>query len=256
VIHPQAIVDPKARLAANVQVGAFCVIGPDVEIGEGSWIGPHVVINGPTIIGRDNRIHQFCSLGEAPQHTGYRGEPTRLVIGDRNIIREYCTMNRGTVAGGGETRVGHDGFFMAYCHLAHDCRIGNHVIFANASSLAGHVTVGDRAILGGFTIAHQFCRIGSFVITALGSVIFKDIPPYLMAAGNPIAPGGINLRGLKRNGFSEDAIAAIRRAFKVLYKSNYTVQEALVELRRMAGTQPELAPFADFVAASDRGLIR
>ncbi|OGI38900.1 MAG: acyl-[acyl-carrier-protein]--UDP-N-acetylglucosamine O-acyltransferase [Candidatus Muproteobacteria bacterium RBG_16_62_13] len=256
MIHPQAIIDPGARLAANVQIGAFSIIGPDVEIGEGTWIGPHVVIHGPTVIGRDNRIYQFCSLGEAPQHTGYRGEPTRLVIGDRNVIREYCTMNRATVAGGGETRVGNDGFFMAYCHLAHDCRIGNHVIFANASSLAGHVTVGDHAILGGFTISHQFCRIGAYAITALGSVIFKDIPPYLMAAGNPISPGGINLRGLKRNGFSEDAIAAIRRAYKVLYKSDHTVPEALTELREMSKSHPELVPFTDFVAGSDRGLIR
>jgi len=256
VIHPQAIVDPAARIDATVQIGAFSIIGPDVEIGKGSWVGPHVVINGPVTIGRDNRIYQFCSLGEAPQHTGYRGEPTRLVIGDRNVIREYCTMNRGTVAGGGETRVGNDGFFMAYCHLAHDCRIGNHVIFANASSLAGHVTVGDRAILGGFTISHQYCRIGAYVITALGSVIFKDIPPYLMASGNPVAPGGINLRGLKRNGFSGEAIAAIRDAYKILYKSNHTVQEALIELRRLSDTHPELACFADFVADSDRGLIR
>ncbi|MEK6551278.1 MAG: acyl-ACP--UDP-N-acetylglucosamine O-acyltransferase [Pseudomonadota bacterium] len=256
MIHPQAIVDPKARLAAGVQVGAFSVVGPEVEIGEGTWIGPHVIINGPTVIGRENRIYQFCSLGEAPQHTGYKGEPTRLVIGDRNIIREYCTMNRGTVAGGGETRLGHDGFLMAYCHLAHDCRIGDHVIFANATSLAGHVTVGDRAILGGFTIAHQFCRIGAFVITALGAVTFKDIPPYFIAAGNPAGPGGINLRGLRRNGFTDEAIATIRRAYKILYKSGSTLEEALIELRALAATHGELQRLVDFIAGSQRGLIR
>ncbi|MEK7262000.1 MAG: acyl-ACP--UDP-N-acetylglucosamine O-acyltransferase, partial [Pseudomonadota bacterium] len=188
MIHPQAVVHPQAHIAKNVEIGAYSIIGADVEIGEGTWIGPHAVINGPTRIGRDNRIYQFASLGEAPQHLGYQGEPTRLDIGDRNIIREYCTFNRGTVPGGGVTRLGHDNFIMAYCHLAHDCQVGNHIIFANCASLAGHVSVGDYAVLGGFTVAHQFCRIGPYCMTALGAITFMDIPPYVIASGNPAEP--------------------------------------------------------------------
>jgi UDP-N-acetylglucosamine acyltransferase len=256
VIHPQALVDPKARIGKGVQIGAFSIIGADVEIGDNSWIGPHVVINGPTRIGADNRIYQFCSLGDAPQHTGYKGEPTHLEIGDRNIIREYCTLNRGTVVGGGVTRLGSDNFLMAYCHLAHDCQVGNRTIFANCASLAGHVTVGDYAILGGFTVAHQFCRIGAHCITALGTITFKDIPPYVVAAGNPAVPHGINARGLKRRQFSEEQIQNLRRAYKVLYMSEQGLDDALAQLDEMARVGAEVAPLVEFVRASARGVIR
>ncbi len=256
MIHPQAIVDPRARVGANVAIGAFSIIGPDVEIGEGTWIGPHVVINGPTRIGRDNRIYQFSSLGDAPQHFGYKGEPTRLEIGDRNIIREYCTFNRGTVAGGGVTRLGNDNFIMAYCHLAHDCHVGNNTIFANCASLAGHVTVGDYAVLGGFTVAHQFCRIGTYCMTALGAITFMDIPPYVTASGNPAEPHGLNLRGLKRRGFSEDAIDAIRQAYKTLYKSKLKLSEAVERLEKTGKRFPEVQHFVEFIKASERGIIR
>jgi UDP-N-acetylglucosamine acyltransferase len=256
VIHPQALVDPKARIGAGAEIGAFSIIGPDVEIGENTWIGPHVVIHGPTRIGAGNRIYQFCSLGDAPQHTGYKGEPTRLEIGDRNIIREYCTLNRGTVAGGGVTRLGNDNFLMAYCHLAHDCQVGNRTIFANCASLAGHVTVGDYAILGGFTVAHQFCRIGAHCITALGTITFKDIPPYVIASGNPAVPHGINVRGLKRRQFSEEQIQNLRRAYKVLYMSDRQLDEALAQLTDMARSGAEIAPLVEFVRASERGVIR
>lgn len=256
MIHPQALVDPQARIGKNVDIGAFSIIGPGVEIGDNSWVGPHVVINGPTRIGADNRIYQFCSLGDAPQHTGYKGEPTRLEIGDRNIIREYCTLNRGTVVGGGVTRLGSDNFLMAYCHMAHDCQVGNRTIFANCASLAGHVTVGDYAILGGFTVAHQFCRIGAHCITALGTITFKDIPPYVVAAGNPAAPHGINVRGLKRRQFSEEQIQNLRRAYKVLYMADQRLDDALSQLDDMARTGTEIAPLVEFVRASERGVIR
>lgn len=256
MIHPQAVVHPTARLAEDVNVGAFSVIGAEVEIGAGVWIGPHVVINGPTRIGRDSRIYQFCSLGEAPQHLGYQGEPTRLEIGDRNIIREYCTLNRGTATGGGVTRLGHDNFIMAYCHVAHDCQVGSHTVFANCASLAGHVHVGDYAFLGGFTVAHQFCRIGAHCMTALGTITFMDIPPYVTASGNPAAPHGLNVRGLKRRGFGESAIESLRQAYKLLYKSKLRLSEAIVQLDALARDHAEVHLFAEFVKASERGIIR
>lgn len=256
MIHPQAIVDPKARLAANVHVGAFSVIGADVEIGEGSWIGPHVVINGPTRIGRDNRVYQFSSLGEAPQHLGYKQEPTWLEIGERNIIREYCTLNRGTVAGGNVTKIGDDNFIMAYCHIAHDCSVGNKTVFANNSSLAGHVRIGDHAVLGGFTMVHQFCRVGAHCMTGVNTVTFKDIPPYLMVGGNTAAPHGLNLRGLKRRGFSEEVIEALKRAYKVVYRSDQLLTQALSELQPLAGQFPEVKHFMEFIAESERGIVR
>lgn len=256
MIHPQAIVDPRARLGEQVEVGAFSCIGADVEIGDRTRIGPHVVILGPTRIGSDNRISQFCSLGDAPQHTGYRGEPTRLEIGDRNTIREYCTFNRGTVPGGGVTRLGDDNFIMAYSHVAHDCQVGNHTVFANASSLAGHVHIGDYAVLGGFTLVHQFCRIGAYCMTAVGTILFKDVPPYVTAGGSSAAPHGINVRGLKRRNFNDDSIAAIKRAYKVLYKSGLLLEQAVAELERMAQAHAELVPLVDFIRQSERGIIR
>lgn len=255
-IHPTAIIDPKARLGAGVSVGAYSVIGPDVEIGENTWIGPHVVINGPTRIGRDNKIHQFSSIGEAPQDKKYSGEPTRLEIGDRNIIREYVTMNRGTPGGGGVTRIGSDGLFMAYIHVAHDCQIGDKVIFSNNASLAGHVHVGDQVILSGFTLVHQFCSIGAHAFTGMGSAISKDVPPYLMVAGNPAEPHGINKEGLKRRGFTPQAIQTLRQAYKVLYRSGLSLEEATERLKTMASDCQELKIFVDFFDSSKRSIIR
>jgi UDP-N-acetylglucosamine acyltransferase len=256
LIHATAIVDAGARLGKGVSVGAYSTIGPDVEIGEGTWIGSHVVLHGPTRIGRENRIYQFCSIGDAPQHLGYKGDPTRLEIGDRNVIREYCTLNRGTVAGGGVTRVGSDNFVMAYCHIAHDCQVGDHTIFANASSLAGHCVIGDYAVLGGFTLVHQHCRIGAFCMTAVNTVLFKDVPPFVMASGDGGTPHGINLRGLKRRGMSEDTILAIKRAYKTLYRSGLKFDEAIEQIERVAGGEAELRRFVEFLKSSERGIVR
>lgn len=255
MIHPLAIVDPGAKLGKDVQIGAFSIIGAGVEIGNGTWIGPHVVINGPTRIGIENRIYQFSSLGEAPQHLGYKGEPTWLEIGDRNIIREYCTLNRGSVGGGGVTRLGHDNFIMAYCHLAHDCQVGNRTIFANGTSLAGHVRVEDQVIFGGFTMIHQFCRVGAHAMTGISTVTFKDIPPYLLVAGNTAVPHGLNVRGLKRRNFSEQSIEALRQAYKLVYKSGLRLSEATEQLAQMA-TNPEVRHFLDFIKQSERGIVR
>ncbi len=256
MIHPLAIVDPGAKLGKDVQVGAFTIIGADVEIGNGTWIGPHVVINGPTRIGTDNRIYQFASLGESPQHLGYKGEPTWLEIGDRNIVREYCTFNRGTVAGGGVTRLGHDNFVMAYCHVAHDCRVGNRTIFANGTSLAGHVSVEDQVIFGGFTMIHQFCRVGAHSMTGINTVTFKDIPPYLLVAGNTAIPHGLNARGLKRRNFSEQTIESLRQAYKLVYKSGLRLSEATEQMAQLAGASPEVRHFLDFIRQSERGIVR
>ena len=256
MIHPQAIIDPSARLGENVHVGPFSVIGAGVEVGDGSWIGPHVVINGPTRIGRQNRIFQFSSLGEAPQDLKYAGEPTRLEIGDRNIVREYCTFSRGTVAGGGLTHIGDDNLFMAYVHVAHDCHVGNKTVFANCASLAGHVSVGDYAILGGFTGIHQFCRVGAHCMTGIATITFKDVPPFILASGNTARPYGLNLRGLKRRGFSEAAIDALRRAYKVIYRSGLKLDQALERLDSMAQEHEEVRHLVDFIRQSQRGIIR
>lgn len=256
-IHPTALVDPAARLGENVTVGAYTIIGAEVEIGDGTWVGPHVVINGPTKIGRDNRIFQFSSLGEMPQDKKYAGEPTRLEIGDRNTIREFCTFNRGTVQDAGVTRLGNDNWIMAYVHVAHDCQVGNHTIFANNSQLAGHVHVGDWAILGGYTGVHQFVRVGAHCMTGVGSVVLQDIPPYVMAAGNPAQPHGINSEGLRRRGFAAETIASIRRAYKTLYRSGLKLDEAVAAIRAEAqGGVAELAPLAEFLAQPGRGIIR
>ena len=255
-IHPTAIVHSGARLAAGVEVGAYTVIGEHVEIDAGTSIGPHAVVTGHTRIGRDNRIFQFVSLGEAPQDKKYAGEPTRLEIGDRNTIREFCTFNCGTVQDAGVTRIGHDNWVMAYVHLAHDCQVGNHTIFANNSQLAGHVRVDDHAILGGFTAVHQFCRIGAHSITAIGTVVLQDIPPFVTASGNTAAPFGINSEGLKRRGFSADAIASIKRAYKTLYKSGLGLEDAKLQIAVQREQCPELQPLLDFLALSTRGIIR
>ena len=256
MIDSRAIIDPKATLAAGVSVGPFSIIGPDVEIGANTWIGPHVVINGPTRIGADNKIYQFASIGDAPQDKKYAGEPTRLEIGDRNTIREYCTINRGTVQGGGVTKIGDDNWIMAYVHIAHDCRVGNHVIFANHTTLAGHVTVDDHVICGGFTGIHQFCHIGRHCFTAISTIVVKDVPPYLMIAGNTAKPSGLNKEGLKRHGFSAATITLLRKAYKIVYREGLTVQQALDKLQLLGAASEEVASFAEFISRSSRGIVR
>ena len=254
--HPTALIHPGARLADDVEVGAYSIIGEHVEIGAGTTVGPHVVIGGHTRIGANNRIFQFSSLGEIPQDKKYADEPTRLEIGDNNTIREFCTLNLGTAQDAGVTRVGNNNWIMAYVHLAHDCQIGNHTIFANNAQLAGHVQVGDYVILGGFTAVHQFCQIGAHVITGISTVLLQDIPPYVMVSGSPSAPYGINSEGLKRRGFSGDAVMAIKRAYKTLYKSGLSLDEARNVILEQADTHPELHALADFLSHSQRGIVR
>ncbi len=256
MIHQTAIVDKSANLADDVSVGPYSIIGANVEIGAGTTIGPHVVINRPTSIGKNNRIFQFASLGDEPQDKKYNGEPTRLEIGDNNVIREYCTMSRGTVQDEGVTRVANDNWIMAYVHIAHDCRIGSHTIFANSASLAGHVTVEDYAILGGFTLVHQFCKIGAHCFTAMNSVISKDVPPYLMIAGHMAKPYGLNTEGLKRRGVSNEVLSALKSAYKVLYRSNLTVDQAITELAELAKKHKEVDQFVKFLQAATRGIVR
>ena len=254
--HPTAIIHPGAKLADDVEVGAYSIIGEHVEIGAGTVVGPHVTIGGHTRIGARNRIFQFCSIGEIPQDKKYAGEPTRLEIGDDNTIRECCTFNVGTAQDTGVTRMGSHNWVMAYVHVAHDCQVGNHVIFANCTQLAGHVHVGDHAILGGFTGVHQFCKVGAHVMTGVGSVILQGIPPYVMAAGNPTAPHGINSEGLKRRGFTSETIMTIKRAYKTLYKSGLTLEKARETILEQAGACPELSLLTDFLGSSTRGIIR
>ena len=256
MIHPSAIVHPGARLGANVSIGAYSVVGEHVEIGSDTRIGPHVVIEGHTRIGRDNRIFQFSSLGAAPQDKKYADEPTRLEIGDGNTIREFCTLNCGTVQDAGVTRLGNGNWIMAYVHIAHDCQIGDHTIFANNAQLAGHVHVGDYAILGGFTGVHQFVRIGAHSFTAIATVLVHDLPPYVMAAGDTAKPHGINTEGLRRRGYSAAALAAIKRAYKTLYKSGLTLDQARAQLAEQARTCAEIGPLTDFLQSSTRGIVR
>ncbi|HUW29869.1 MAG TPA: acyl-ACP--UDP-N-acetylglucosamine O-acyltransferase [Sulfuriferula sp.] len=256
MIHPSAIIHSGAQLGANVSIGPYAVIGEHVVIGDGTTVGAHTVISGHTLIGRDNHIFQFNSLGEIPQDKKYAGEPTRLEIGDRNTIREFCTLNLGTVQDAGVTRIGNDNWIMAYVHIAHDCRVGDHTIFANNASLAGHVTVDDHAILGGFTGVHQFCKIGAHVMTGISSVVFKDIPPYIMAAGQPAAPHGINAEGLRRRGFSPEALVGLKRAYKTLYREGLTFVQAQERLAEQAQDVPEVQLLVDFLSQADRGIIR
>jgi UDP-N-acetylglucosamine acyltransferase len=256
MIHPTAIVEAGAKIGANVEIGPYTLVGPNVEIGDNTVIGPHVVIKGHTRIGRDNRIFQFCSLGEIPQDKKYTGEPTRLEIGDRNTIREFCTFNLGTVQDRGATSIGDDNWLMAYVHIAHDCVVGNKTIFANGASLAGHVVVEDWVIFGGFSGVHQFCRVGAHVMTAASSLILQDVPPYVMAAGNSAQPYGIHVEGLKRRGFTAEAITALKRAYRTLYKSGLTLEEAKAKLADDARTQPDIQRIVDFLGGSKRGIIR
>jgi len=254
--HPTAIIHPAAKLADDVEVGAYSIIGEHVEIGAGTVIAPHVVVTGHTRIGKNNRIFQFCSIGEIPQDKKYAGEPTRLEIGDNNTIRESCTFNVGTAQDVGVTRFGSNNWVMAYVHVAHDCQIGDNVILANSTQLAGHVHVGDYAILGAFTGAHQYCKIGAHVITGGGSIVFKDIPPYITASGYPVEPHGINSEGLKRRGFSSEQIAAVKRAYKTLYRSELTLEAARAALQEQAAQHPEIQIMVDFIDHADRGIIR
>lgn len=256
MIDPRAIVDPGAELDPDVEVGPFAVIGAGVRIGAGSWIGSHAVIKGPTTLGRKTRVFQFASIGDAPQDRKYAGEPTRLEVGDRNVFREFCTINRGTVGGHGVTTIGDDGLFMAYSHVAHDCTVGNHCIMSNCTALAGHVQLGDWVILSGYSAIHQFCKIGSHAFLANNAAVTRDVPPYLLVAGSPAEPKGVNSEGLKRRGFSPAQIANIKGAYRLFYRSGLKLAEATAELKALVPTQPELAPFVDFLAASERSIIR
>jgi UDP-N-acetylglucosamine acyltransferase len=256
MIHPTAIVHPGAKLGRNVEVGPYTIIGEHVEIGEGTRIGAHAVIAGNTRIGAGNQIFHHVSLGEVPQDKKYAGEPTRLEIGDNNVIREFCTFNTGTVQDLGYTRLGSGNWIMSYVHLAHDCVVGNNTVLANCTQLAGHVEVHDHAILGGFTGVHQFCRVGAHAITGVGSVVLADVPPFVTAMGNTAEPHGINAEGLKRRGFSAAAITEIRRAYKTLYRSGLTLEQAKAALEERAAKFPEVGLMADFLAASRRSIIR
>jgi UDP-N-acetylglucosamine acyltransferase len=255
-IDPRAVVSPKAELAADVVVGAYSIIGDDVTIGAGTWVGPHAVINGPTTIGQGNRIFQFASLGDAPQDLKYKGEPTRLVIGDRNVFREFTTMNRGTAQGGGVTTIGSDNLFMAYTHVAHDCVVGNRCVMANYATLGGHVHLGDWVIMGGYAGIHQFTKVGPHAFLGNNAAVTRDVPPYVMAVGSPAVPHSINSEGLKRRGFTEAQIRNLKNAYRVLYRSDLKLADAVVELKRRAETQPELQIFVDFIGESTRSLVR
>jgi UDP-N-acetylglucosamine acyltransferase len=256
LIDPTAVIDPAAQLDSGVSIGPYSIIGPDVVIGSGSVIGPHVVINGPTSIGRDNRIFQFASIGDAPQDKKYAGEATRLEIGDRNTIREFVTINRGTVQDEGVTVLGNDNWIMAYVHIAHDCRIGDHTIFANNASLAGHVRIFDHVILGGFTLVHQFCAIGSHALTAFGSGISKDVPPYVTVGGSPARAHGLNMEGLRRRGFSPESRMALKRAYRTLYRENRSLEDALAQLRQQAAGDANVAVLTEFLEQQTRGIVR
>lgn len=256
MIHPTAIIDPSAKLADSVEVGAYTVIGANVEIGEKTWIGPHVVIQGPTKIGAENKLFQFSSIGDVPQDKKFHGEISYLEIGDRNTIREFATINRGTEDGGGTTRIGNDNWLMAYIHIAHDCIVGNNTIFANNASLAGHAVIEDFAILGGFTLVHQFCKIGQHAFCGMGSAISKDVPPYIMANGSPAHVHGLNSEGIKRKGFSKEAMQALREAYKIIYRNNNTIEVAKSELKLLAEKFPEVDNMLTFLNNSSRGILR
>lgn len=257
MIHPTAVIDPLAIIAEDVEIGAYSVIGADVTIAAGCVIGPHVVIQGPTTLGRDNRIYQFASVGEACQDLKYSGEATRLEIGDRNTIREFVTLHRGTVQDTGVTRIGNDNLLMVSTHVAHDCMIGNHVILSNGASLAGHVRVDDHAILSGFTLVHQFCHIGAHAFSGMGSAIAKDVPPYTLVSGNPAVPHGINTEGLKRRGFSNETIRAIKNAYKKLYLSSERLEHAIDAIADSnTGGLAEIDSFVAFLRNSKRSIVR
>ena len=261
-IHATAIVDSGAELDSSVTVGPYSLIGPHVRIGAGTTIGPHCVLEGHTTIGRDNHIFQFNSLGAIPQDKKYAGEPCELVIGDRNTIREFCTFNIGSPGGAGVTRIGDDNWLMAYVHLAHDCSVGNNTIFANNAQLAGHVQVGDWAILGGFTVVHQFVKIGAHSMTAMCTLLFADLPPFVMCQGQPAAARSMNFEGLRRRGFSPERVAAVKAMHKALYRDDLTLQAARVRIAELAQTSPESGPDVAMMlsfleqTSPQRGIVR
>lgn len=256
MIHQTAIIDDNAKIADNVSIGAYSIIGADVEIDSGTWVGPHVVINGPTKIGKNNKIYQFASVGGDPQDLKFAGEKTQLEIGDNNTIRENVTISRGTVDGGNITRIGSNNLLMAYVHIAHDCVIGNHIIFANSASCAGHVEVGDHAILGGFTLVHQFTKIGAHCFTSMGAIINQDVPPYIIVASSYGKASGINKVGLKRRGYSDQVIRAIVNAYKLMIRSKKPRDQAMAEASELIESYPEVKLMADFINDSERGIIR
>lgn len=256
MIHPTAIISETATLADDVTVGAYTVIGDNVEIGSGTRIDSHVVINGPTKIGQDNHIYQFASIGDDPQDKKYAGEPTRLSIGDRNTIREFCTVSRGTIQDNSDTIIGDDNWIMAYVHIAHDCVIGNNTIMANNATLAGHVHVGDWAIFGGFTGVHQFCKIGAHSFLGMFSVVSSDVPAYTLVSGNPAGPKGINSEGLKRREFDSDQIRNIKNAYRLVYRKGHKLAEAIAQIEALVAEQPELRLLLDSLRSSERGIVR
>jgi len=256
VIDPRAVIAPDAVLEDGVQVGAFAVIGAGVRIGAGSWIGPHAVINGATTLGRGNRIFQFASIGDEPQDKKYRGEPTRLEVGDRNVFREFCSVNRGTAGGRGVTKIGDENLFMAYSHVAHDCIVGSNCVMSNCTALAGHVELGDWVILSGYSGIHQFCKVGAHSFLANNAAVTRDVPPYILVAGTPAEPKGVNSEGLKRRGFSQQQISSIRNAYRLLYRSGLKLAAATEQLQALATDRPELQPFVQFLAGSERSIIR
>jgi UDP-N-acetylglucosamine acyltransferase len=256
MIDARAVISPQADIAEGVQVGPFSIIGAGVVIGAGTWIGPHVVVKGPTRIGVQNKIFQFASVGEDPQDKKYQGEETRLEIGDRNVIREFATINRGTVQGDGVTRIGNDNLLMAYSHVAHDCRLGNQIVLSNVATLGGHVEVDDFAILGGLSAVHQFTKVGAHCFVANNAAVTRDVPPYVMAVGQPAEPHSVNVVGLQRRGFSGEQILNIRRAYRILYRSGLKLNTALEELDKAAVTQAEIRPFVDFIRRSSRSIVR
>ena len=260
IIHPTALIDPKANLQPAVSVGAYSIIGPGVRIGADTIIGPHCIIDGETTIGQGNHFYRFCSIGGMPQDKKYAGEPTQLVMGDRNMVREYVTINTGTVQDGGVTRLGSDNWIMAYVHVAHDCQIGNQTILANGVQMGGHVHIGDWAIVGGLAAVHQFGKIGAHSMTGGQSALHMDIPPFVMGSGNPCVPVGINVEGLKRRGFSPESISALRDAYKIIYRRGLSLGDACAEIRNRQQLEPGVAqalqPLLDFVEASARGIIR
>jgi UDP-N-acetylglucosamine acyltransferase len=255
-IHDTALVDPAAQLAEDVEIGAFSIVGPDVTIGPGSRVGPHVVVTGRTTIGKGNRIYQFSSIGEEPQDKKYAGEDTELVIGDNNTIRELCTFSRGTAQGGGKTVIGNDNWIMACVHIAHDCVLGDNIIMANNASLAGHVTVGDWAILSGYSLVHQFCNVGEHSFTSFASHVNQSIPPYVTVSGEKARAKGVNTEGLRRRGYTPEQIQQVRRAYKVLYRSGLRLEEAREQLEEMARDHEEIRPWIEFLDATTKSFIR
>ncbi|MGB5132361.1 MAG: acyl-ACP--UDP-N-acetylglucosamine O-acyltransferase [Steroidobacteraceae bacterium] len=256
MIDPRAIIAPDAEIAEGVEIGAYTIVGAGVRIGAGSWIGPHAVINGPSTLGSDNKVFQFASIGDAPQDKKYRGEPTRLEVGDGNVFREFCSINRGTAGGRGVTKIGDENLFMAYSHVGHDCIVGSQCVMSNCTALAGHVELGDWVILSGYSGVHQYCKVGAHSFMANNAAVTRDVPPYLLVAGTPAEPKGVNSEGLKRRGFSAEQIANIRTAYRLLYRSGLKLAAATWQLQALAANQPELLPFVQFLAASERSIIR